>query len=212
MKLYLTIKYTKWYILFMDKAERTKQYIIEKAAPLFNKNGYYGTSLSDLTEATRLTKGSIYGNFDNKDDIAVNCFLFNVTQITERIKSELAGVTHPIERLCVFPKVYRGIYQSVIKNGGCPIANTLIDADDTHPRLNDMAIDVIRGLENSLVAIIDEGKAAGIIGATVASQKTARIVITLFEGGIMLAKATGDDGFMLGAIEQVERIVAALQQ
>ncbi|MBL7756118.1 MAG: TetR family transcriptional regulator, partial [Chitinophagaceae bacterium] len=47
------------------KAERTRQHIIEKAAPFFNKKGYADTSLSDITAATGLTKGAIYGNFEN---------------------------------------------------------------------------------------------------------------------------------------------------
>ena len=54
----------------LSKAERTKQFIVEKAAAVFNEKGYAGTSMNDLTIATGLTKGSIYGNFENKDDIA----------------------------------------------------------------------------------------------------------------------------------------------
>ena len=50
----------------MSKAEKTKQFIIEKTAPLFNMKGYSGTSMSDITAATGLTKGSMYGNFENK--------------------------------------------------------------------------------------------------------------------------------------------------
>ena len=59
---------------FMNKAERTRQYIIEKTAPIFNKKGYAGTSLSDMTGATGLTKGSIYGNFNDKDEVALAAF------------------------------------------------------------------------------------------------------------------------------------------
>ena len=47
----------------ISKSDRTKQFIVEKTAPVFNEKGYAGTSLTDLTNATRLTKGSIYGNF-----------------------------------------------------------------------------------------------------------------------------------------------------
>ena len=34
------------------RSERTRQLIIESAAPIFNKKGYAGTSMSDLTTAT----------------------------------------------------------------------------------------------------------------------------------------------------------------
>ena len=43
----------------MSKAENTKAYIVEQTAPIFNKKGYIGTSLTDLTEATGLTKGCV---------------------------------------------------------------------------------------------------------------------------------------------------------
>ena len=48
----------------MTKAEKTKQYIIEKTAPVFNRKGFAGTSMNDIVEVTGLTKGSIYGNFE----------------------------------------------------------------------------------------------------------------------------------------------------
>ena len=59
------------------KAERTRNFIIEKTAEIFNRKGYAGTSMSDITEATGLTKGSIYGNFENKEDVALAVFEYN---------------------------------------------------------------------------------------------------------------------------------------
>jgi TetR/AcrR family transcriptional repressor of nem operon len=61
----------------MSKAEKTKQFIIEKTATLFNTKGYTSTSLSDITAVTGLTKGSIYGNFENKDDVALQAYKHN---------------------------------------------------------------------------------------------------------------------------------------
>jgi AcrR family transcriptional regulator len=61
----------------MSKAEKTKQFIIEKTASLFNTKGYTSTSLSDITKATGLTKGSIYGNFENRDKVALEVYQFN---------------------------------------------------------------------------------------------------------------------------------------
>ena len=58
----------------MSKAGRTRQFIIETTAGIFNTKGYAGTSMSDITEATGLTKGSIYGNFGNKEDVALAVF------------------------------------------------------------------------------------------------------------------------------------------
>jgi len=46
----------------MGKAEKTRSYIIEKTAPILTLKVTAGTSMNDITEATGLTKGSIYGN------------------------------------------------------------------------------------------------------------------------------------------------------
>ena len=67
------------------KAERTTQYIIETVAPIFNKLGYVGTSMSDLTEATGLTKGALYGNFENKEALAMSAFEYNSKRLLAAI-------------------------------------------------------------------------------------------------------------------------------
>src|SRR5215204_2574009 len=79
-----------FYILItnhVSKADQTKAFIIEKTAPLFNTKGYEGTSMSDIEAATGLTKGSIYGNFTNKDEVALAVFDFNLQKIDNIIRS-----------------------------------------------------------------------------------------------------------------------------
>src|SRR5262245_13558435 len=58
----------------MTKAQRTRLHIIEKTAPLFNMNGFDGTSLADLCRVTGLTKGALYGNFLDKEELATEAF------------------------------------------------------------------------------------------------------------------------------------------
>ncbi|HKC68696.1 MAG TPA: TetR family transcriptional regulator, partial [Bacteroidia bacterium] len=69
----------------MSKAEKTREFIIEKAAPIFNTKGYAGASLNDIIDATGLTKGSIYGNFENKDEVAIAVYQYNVKGFQKRI-------------------------------------------------------------------------------------------------------------------------------
>jgi len=68
----------------MSKAEKTKQFIIEKTAPVFNTKGYTSTSLSDITKSTGLTKGSIYGNFENKEEVALEAYRYNAGLLKEK--------------------------------------------------------------------------------------------------------------------------------
>jgi len=90
----------------VTKAEKTRQFIIEKTAPIFNTKGYAGTSLSDITEATGLTKGSIYGNFANKDEVALAAFDYNLQTVQGIIRSEMNKQESVKEKLLVYVNVY----------------------------------------------------------------------------------------------------------
>ncbi|MDH3699278.1 MAG: TetR/AcrR family transcriptional regulator, partial [Flavobacteriaceae bacterium] len=72
-----------------SKAEKTTAYIIETVAPIFTKHGYVGTSMSALTEATGLTKGALYGNFTNKEDLALRAFDFSSNKLIEALEKPL---------------------------------------------------------------------------------------------------------------------------
>ena len=42
------------------KGAQTRQRIVELAAPVFNRQGYVGASMRDITTATGMEKGGIY--------------------------------------------------------------------------------------------------------------------------------------------------------
>src|ERR1700761_5725589 len=90
----------------LSKAERTRQFIIETTAGIFNTKGYAGTSMSDLTEATGLTKGSIYGNFENKEEVALAVFDHNLGKISTDIYQRISLATTYYDKLMVYAKVY----------------------------------------------------------------------------------------------------------
>jgi TetR/AcrR family transcriptional repressor of nem operon len=73
----------------LSKADRTRQFIIETTASIFNTKGYAGTSMSDITEATGLTKGAVYGNFGNKEDVALAVFDYNHGKVSGLIQGNL---------------------------------------------------------------------------------------------------------------------------
>src|SRR3954466_6406520 len=106
-----------------SKSERTKQFIIEKTAPVFNTKGYAGTSLNDMIDATGLTKGSIYGNFENKEEVALAAFDHNFQQVAVYIRSEMDKRSSVIDKLLVYPETYRNYLQLQFLQYGCPVAN-----------------------------------------------------------------------------------------
>jgi AcrR family transcriptional regulator len=192
------------------RSERTRQFIIEAAAPLFNKKGYAGTSMADLTTATGLTKGSIYGNFKDKDDVAVNAFQHNIDLIFDFFSKELKAAGSTLDKLLAYPRGFRKIYPMILSYGGCPILNTGVEADDTHAMLRKMAVDVLAKWKKSIVVLIDKGIAEGDIDPTTHAQSAAEILISLMEGGSVLAKVTGEASYMVNAIDTAETMIDAM--
>lgn len=195
----------------MSKAERTKQFIIEKTASVFNEKGFSGTSLTDLTKATGLTKGSIYGNFENKDEVALAAFDYNFNRVTNYIKEQILKTDNSIERLLVYPKVYRNFLVIPFLKPGCPILNTSTEADDTHPQLKERATKALLFWKTSIENQIKRGIEREEIKAETNPSEVAIILISLIEGSIMQAKVTGRGTELKVAMSYLEKIIQNLK-
>lgn len=193
-----------------SKSERTKQFIIEKAAPVFNEKGYAGTSLTDLTTATGLTKGSIYGNFDNKDEVALAAFDYNFNRITVYLKGRILATDNAIERLLVYPKVYGDFLEIPFLKQGCPILNTSTEADDTHPKLKEKASNALFFWKISIENQVKRGIQRGEIKPDTDPTEIAVVLISLIQGAIMQAKVIGKPTELRIAMNYLEKLILEL--
>lgn len=197
---------------YASKAERTRQFIVEKTASVFNTKGYSGTSITDLTEATGLTKGSIYGNFENKEAVALAAFDYNlslIARVTERQLSE-ASTCH--DKLLVYAKVYHSFNQREFPVGGCPILNTATEADDTNNLLKDRACKALQAWKRRIIDIIKAGIANDEFREDTQPELTALSIIALVEGGIMIAKVTNSPASLDKVLKTVEVLVGQLKR
>ena len=192
----------------MGKRDETRALIIEKTAPVFNRRGYSGTSLSDMTAATGLTKGSIYGNFTDKDEVALQAFAYNIRQRKRNILREMRRMgDSPLARLYAYPRVFRRTYNDIFLHGGCPIINTTMDADDTMPALQAASRRVVEEWRAALVDLIKRGVRSGEIQAGVRPARQASLLISLLEGGLWMAKATGKKQDLMHALDHFEELL-----
>lgn len=191
----------------LSKGERTRRYIVEKTAPVFNAKGFAGTSLSDLTEATGLTKGSIYGNFTNKDEVALAVFDYNFGQVTAYLRERILAHENAVDRLLVYPRVYRNFLKIPFLKAGCPVLNTATDADDTHPALKQKAADALTFWRKSVEAQVKRGVERGELKADTDPRQLAVLLMALIEGAIMQAKLLGRSTELGIAMDYLEGII-----
>jgi TetR/AcrR family transcriptional repressor of nem operon len=195
----------------LSKSERTRKFIIESTAPIFNIKGVAGTSLSDLTDATQLTKGSIYGNFENKEEVALAAFDHNWAYVKNVIAQKTQECSTYKEMLLVYAGLYNQIDNPLFPAGGCPLLNTTVEADDTNEILRKKAGDGILGWKKNLVSIIKKGIAAKEFRAEIDANKIAFSMIALIEGAILINRATKNKANSDHVFAALEDLVVSME-
>lgn len=194
--------YTLRYICTVIRSEKTRKTIIEKTAAIFNRKGYVGTYLSDLTEATGLTKGSIYGNFKDKNEVALEAFKYNYQFQTRELMGKLNQIEFSYEKLQVFLAHYKEAYLPIFENGGCAILNTAVDADDGNEWLRKEVVQKIYDWSERIMSIVNDGISKGELQPLDASEYAFR-TIALIEGSIMLAKTLNKPSILMKNIDHL---------
>ncbi len=191
----------------MGKAEETRQAIIAKAAVVFNKNGYQRTSMSTLTGALNLTKGAIYGNFTDKDELAVEAFRYNIGQVYKRILPRLESHEKPMDKLRALARSFVDFFEEMEKTGGCPILNTAVDSDDAHPKLLLEVRAALGNWEGNLTSLVCAGIEGGDIRPDADPEAFASNFIALIEGGILLAKTMGNRKYLEHSVAGIDLLI-----
>ena len=191
----------------MRKAEKTSAYIIEIVAPIFNKNGYAATSISDITKATGLTKGAIYGNFESKEQLAIAAFKFMVKSLMKAIVKHMDKSDSPIEKLLLISDFYRNYYLYTNKMGGCPILNVGVDANHQNSLLLEKVRVIIQRIQDQLATIIEDGIEIGEISTEVNAMYTAKRIDTMIQGAIFMAYTMDDEFYINDTMDQIDKMI-----
>jgi len=190
-----------------SKAEKTTAFIIETVAPIFTKYGYVGTSMSALTEATGLTKGALYGNFRNKEDLALRAFQFSSSILVEAIGQRLETSGSAVERIGALTRFYKTYDEFMDSLGGCPLLNTGIDSKNNNADLNASAREVCRIIEGKIAAVLEEGVNAGQMRLPVTPLQFAKQLFTMLQGAVAMYTTTGDRKYLINTVAYLDVLI-----
>jgi TetR/AcrR family transcriptional regulator, transcriptional repressor for nem operon len=114
-----------------------------------------------------------------------------------------------IERLQALVSAYLDYVDDPPIPGGCPIMNTAIESDDTHPILRDRVQNVVNEWRNLICRIIEKGIKKGEINTNVEPDVIATIIISTVEGAIMMSKLYGDSIHLERAVNYLNIYLAS---
>ena len=195
----------------MRKGAATRRRIVELAAPVFNQRGYVGASMRDLVDATGLEKGGIYNHFGSKEQLALEAYDHAMAMVTNGLQQSQKPHHDAVQRFQSMIRAFASAARTPEIEGGCPIMNTAIEADDTHPQLRDRTRESMTLWHRLIGRIVKDGVAAGTVDPATDSYALASILTSALEGGLMLSRLYDDPTHMDRVIAHLTTYVETLR-
>ena len=188
----------------MSKAERTKQFIIETAAPIFNKKGVAGTTIDDVLAATKIAKGGLYGHFANKQALSQDVVAHLLFQMKMRRKMAMEPQTTAKAKLFAFLDSFSNPCKSPV-DGGCPILNFGAEADDTNPHIKQQVKSTIQSALKILEETINQGIEEKEFSPSLNAGAFAVKIFTMMEGNVLLGRVLETQKYAKLSIELLKK-------
>ena len=187
---------------------KSKEKILSAAENLIHKKGIEATSISDLQEATGLTRSSLYFHFRNKEVLCRQV----LERAWERLRAMLTETVSPDKPMGGMPDLFQALLEMNRENeyvGGCIFGNTALEMSDSDESFAGFVEDIFdewkEDLEDALAAAQRRGEVRSDMGAGALATQT----VATIEGAIMLARLKKEDKTFRACIEGLEVFLTA---
>lgn len=191
----------------LSKSQKTRQFILARTAPLFNTKGFEGTSMADLTGSTGLTKGALYGNFYNKEDLAMEAFKYAVRKVKDLVKERVDQETTCKKQLRAMLDFFAEYVFHPPVPGGCPLMNTAVQVDDGLPGMRRVVVKELMSTVMFIYNLLNKGIKAGEFRNDFNPRELAYTIFCAVEGGIMFSRAERSDEPMKIIVKHCKKLI-----
>jgi TetR/AcrR family transcriptional repressor of nem operon len=171
----------------LTKAERTKQFILETAAPVFNKKGISGANIDDVLVAAKLTKGCLYGHFENKEDLALQVVDYMLENNGEKLLMTISKGKTAKAKVFAYLDFYKDPLDTYL-SGGCPVFNIAVESDDNFPGIKEKVAGIIRHGQELFVSILNQGIENGEFSDQLDPAGYAFKAVAAVEGAVIMCR------------------------
>jgi len=162
--------------------------VIAVARDEFWTRGYGATSVDDLTAATGLGKGSLYGAFGDKHGLFMHSFAQYCEEDSRLIEEELSG-----DDAGALNRVRRHFH---LKTGdptasrrGCLLAKSTAELASADPEVAGMAKAFYANYERALAHCVGQAQAVGDVRADIAAADAGAMLLAALRGIEALGRA-----------------------
>ncbi len=189
------------------RRQQTREYLLHAAAQVFAERGFHEATIDEVASAAGFTKGAVYSNFKNKEDLFLALLEDAYAKDTAAIKETLGASDVPPEaRLGDFVRMMRNEMAQMPDLGALYLEFHLyaLRNPSARERMNELERADVR----AIAEIIESERTQREIEIDDPVERTARIIVALFRGISMMRTSdpemAGED-LLEGAIAFVSR-------
>ena len=190
------------------RRQQTREHLLAAAAEVFAERGFHGATLDEVAAVAGFTKGAVYSNFKNKEDLFLALFKANYDREMDALRGVLAASEAPPEdRISEFVALIRDQTARAGRN-----FNLLYQEFSLYAARNPVVREELNRIdEQGVLALAEILRAERVrvgLEPLASPIQTARIVELLFRGiGQLrvLQPDVADDEFVEAAIAFVAR-------
>ena len=162
--------------------------------------------MSDIMEATKLSKGSMYVHFENKEVLVNAAVDYNLQGLMDKIYQSLHKHKTNYDKLIAYVDTFKDP-NSPRFEGGCPMMNFGTEADDTNPGLKIRISKAVSFSQVFIAEIIENGIKEKEFQPTWDAHEFATTAFAMIEGGIMICRISGNNDKMKIINNHLKKII-----
>jgi len=196
-----------------NKGILTRQNITEKSLQVFSVKGYFNTSISDILEATGLTKGGLYGHFASKEDIWYAVYDEAVKIWRSIVFRDTQNVTNPLERIEITIENHLANYLGKDTfDGGCFFVNMLVEISGQSEKMSRHILKGFVQFSRLLRKWLEDADDKGLLKEGLNHREISNFIIISLNGAATLYSASKDTSVWKETITQMRFYINQLKR
>jgi TetR/AcrR family transcriptional repressor of nem operon len=195
------------------KGELTRKKIIKKSLQLFSVKGYFNTSISDILQATGLTKGGLYCHFKSKEDVWRAVYDDAVQIWKAAVFSNLNSAGDPLERIeRTIENVLLDYLGGEVFDGGCFFVNMLVEMTGQSDRMGRHILKGFVGFSKLFQSWFSEAERSDILKPNLDHREISNFIVITLNGAATLYMSSRDKAVLEQTNDQLRFYIQQLRK
>lgn len=197
------------------KGESTRERILAVAEARILQNGFSGTSIDEVIEASGITKGGFFYHFDGKQDLARHLLLRYLEQDREffgRLFARAEALSEdPLQQFLIFVNLLAEEMENLPeKHPGCLVASFTYESRQFDPEIEALNRQGVLSWRAMFAERLQAAADHYAMNVEISMEDLADMLSSIIEGGIIVSRVVDDRHILVNQIRQYRSYIRLL--